>query len=54
MLQASTDVLSHRLMERWRALGLSEEAARAKVMENDMPNGELVRSHSRKADITLS
>lgn len=54
MLQASTDVLNHRLMERWRALGLSEEAARAKVMENDMPNGELVQSRSRRADITLS
>jgi len=54
MLQVSTDVLSHRLMERWRALGLSEEAARAKVMENDMPNGELVQSRSRRADITLS
>jgi pantothenate kinase len=54
MLQASTGVLNHRLMERWRALGLSEEAVRAKVMENDMPNGELVRSRSRRADITLS
>ena len=54
MLEASPDVLRHRLMERWRALGLSEEAARAKVMENDMPNGELVQSRIRRADITLS
>ncbi|MCY1248498.1 hypothetical protein D9M72_619360 [compost metagenome] len=53
MLQASTDTLEDRLMERWRALGLSEEEARAKVHGNDMPNGDLVRSHSRSADITL-
>lgn len=53
MLQASTNTLEERLMERWRTLGLSEEAARAKVSGNDMLNGDLVRSHSRSADITL-
>lgn len=53
MLQAPTEVLRQRLMERWRAIGLSEDAARARVCRNDMPNGELVRSASRRADITL-
>lgn len=47
-------ILRARLMRRWRALGLSEGDAAAKVDANDMPNGRTVRQGSRPAQITLS
>ena len=54
MLMPSADVLEERLMQRWLGLGMPEAEARAKVMENDLPNGSLVRTSSRRADIILS
>ncbi|CCF21618.1 putative kinase [Pseudorhizobium banfieldiae] len=54
MLMPSPDVLEERLMQRWRGLGMPEAEAREKVMENDLPNGSLVRTCSRRADIILS
>jgi Panthothenate kinase len=54
MLMPPVEVLEERLMRRWHDLGLDEAAARAKVQENDLPNGLLVRTASRKANLTLS
>lgn len=54
MLLPPEDVLEERLMRRWLDLGLGADAARAKVADNDLPNGRLVRMRSRPADVTLS
>lgn len=43
--------LERRLLARWTGLGRSEEAARAWVEGNDMPNARLVIEGSRRADI---
>ena len=53
-LGEAPEVLRARLMRRWRALGLSEGDAAAKVDANDMPNGLTVRQGSHPAQITLS
>ena len=52
-LREAPDVLRARLMRRWRALGLPEGDAAAKVDANDMPNGLTVLQESRPAQITL-
>lgn len=44
--------LERRLLARWADLGRSEEAARAWVEGNDLPNARLVLAGSRQADIT--
>ncbi len=54
MLAPPENVLEERLLRRWLDLGLAPDTARMKVMENDLPNGRLVRSRSRRADFTLS
>ncbi|RXT52431.1 nucleoside/nucleotide kinase family protein [Bosea sp. Tri-44] len=43
--------LDRRLLARWTDLGRSEEAARAWVEGNDLPNARLVIESSRQADI---
>jgi pantothenate kinase len=43
--------LERRLLARWRYLGWSEEAARAWVEGNDLPNARLVIESSRPADV---
>jgi len=43
--------LERRLLARWTDLGRSEEAARAWVEGNDLPNARLVIEGSRQADI---
>lgn len=43
--------LERRLLARWTDLGRSEEAARAWVEGNDLPNAQLVIEDSRSADI---
>lgn len=43
--------LERRLLARWTDLGHSEEAARAWVEGNDLPNARLVIESSRRADI---
>ncbi|MBA4221934.1 MAG: nucleoside/nucleotide kinase family protein [Methylobacterium sp.] len=43
--------LERRLLARWTDLGRSEEAARAWVAGNDLPNARLVIEGSRRADI---
>lgn len=46
-------VLEERLMQRWYGYGYTEEAARAKLESNDMPNGRLVLARSITPDLTL-
>lgn len=54
MLDVPRDVLAARLLQRWRDLGLSDEAARRKVEANDLPNADLVITHSAPADLTVA
>ncbi|KNG93431.1 nucleoside/nucleotide kinase family protein [Pseudaestuariivita atlantica] len=46
MVEVDRDELERRLMARWTGLGMSVDAARAKVADNDLPNGDFVREHS--------
>lgn len=54
MLAPPIEVLEARLWDRWRGYRLSEDAARAKVYENDLPNGRLILENRRPADVTLA
>lgn len=53
MISPPVTTLEARLMHRWLSLGFDEQGARAKTEGNDLRNGELVRQHSRQADILL-
>ena len=53
MVKPNEDELERRLTARWVHYGLSQEEIRAKVHDNDLPNGRLVLSASHAADITL-
>ncbi|MDI7862239.1 nucleoside triphosphate hydrolase [Rhizobiaceae bacterium n13] len=53
MLAPPIEVLEERLWARWRGYKLSEDAAKAKVYENDLPNGRLILENRRPADVTL-
>ena len=53
MLAPPENVLEERLLRRWLDLSLAPDTAREKVVQNDLPNGRLVRTRSRKADVTL-
>lgn len=46
-------LLRERLAGRWRGYGFGEEAIRAKLEENDLPNGRIVMSESAEADYRL-
>lgn len=45
--------LARRLAQRWEGHGLDPATVRAKLEENDLPNGRLVRDLSRPADLVL-
>jgi pantothenate kinase len=47
------DILRQRLVERWRAYGLSAAEIEAKVEGNDLPNGRYIMSNSKPADFVL-
>ncbi|MCC1491212.1 nucleoside/nucleotide kinase family protein [Cognatishimia sp. F0-27] len=53
-IDAPRDQLRHRLMQRWRDEGLTEEVAREKVDGNDMPNVDLLLNNRSIADLVLS
>ena len=53
MIQCTKSVLRRRLMNRWLDLDFSQQAARTKVEENDLPNATTVLSQSAKSDITF-
>lgn len=48
------DELAKRLAARWRGFGLSEAEVRAKVQDNDLPNGKLVARGRARADRVVS
>ncbi len=53
-LDVPEPVLRDRLTARWVHYGLSADGIRAKLDENDLPNGRRVRAESRPADLVLS
>ncbi|NKJ36078.1 nucleoside triphosphate hydrolase [Rhizobium sp. SG570] len=53
MLAPPMEVLEQRLWERWKGYDLDDEAARAKVYGNDLPNGRLILESRRPADVTI-
>jgi pantothenate kinase len=53
MLAPPIEALEERLLARWHGYGLADDAARAKVYENDLPNGRLILENRRPADLTL-
>lgn len=53
MVEVPEHVLRARLRGRWERLGLSEDDIVAKLEENDLPNGRLVRDGSTKPDWRL-
>ena len=53
MLAPPMEVLEERLWARWKGYDLDDEAARAKVYGNDLPNGRLILENRRPADVTI-
>jgi pantothenate kinase len=54
MLRESRSSLEARLIQRWLCYGFSEAEARAKVLDNDLPNVDVVLEGSRKADFDIA
>ncbi len=54
MIEVSEAELRRRLAKRWQDLGLDADAVRAKLEENDLPNGQEVLRHSRSADYLIA
>ncbi len=52
-IDAPLPALKARLMDRWRAEGLGEDAARERVDSNDLPNVERICEQSAAADLSL-
>ena len=50
-IDVAEEELRRRLRRRWVRFGLSEADIAHKLDGNDLPNGQLVRTHSRQADI---
>lgn len=49
-VEAPLETLERRLIQRWRDNGYDNEGARARALSNDIPNAELIVSHSGSAD----
>lgn len=54
MLRPSLATLEERLLDRWRSLGLDEQAIQARTYGNDLPNARLVLRDSLQADLYLA
>ena len=52
-LHVDDRVLRERLEMRWRLLGFGDDEIQAKVVQNDLPNALLVKSHSQTADFLI-
>lgn len=52
-IRVPPEVLEERLTRRWRDHGIPDAEIPAKVQANDLPNGRLVLSESRKPDFVL-
>ncbi|ETX16676.1 nucleoside triphosphate hydrolase [Roseivivax halodurans JCM 10272] len=53
LIDVPEDILRARLVERWTGHGLAEPEIHSKLEDNDLPNGRLVATRSRKPDIRL-
>ncbi|EBA06127.1 nucleoside/nucleotide kinase family protein [Sagittula stellata] len=53
MIDVPEQELARRLRRRWVHYKLTEDEIRAKLEDNDLPNGRTVRSESREADLVL-
>ncbi len=53
LIDVPEDVLRDRLGARWVHYGLTPEGIRAKLEENDLPNGRVVAAESTGADVIL-
>jgi pantothenate kinase len=53
LIEVPGDVLRERLGARWVHYGLDADAIRAKLEENDLPNGRVVMAESAGADFVL-
>ena len=51
MIEVERDVLRRRLISRWLGYGLDPDAARRRVEENDLPNGDCVVNESAAPDL---
>ena len=54
LLDVSEAELARRLQERWEGYQLTPEQIRAKLEDNDLPNGRFVMAESQGADHRLS
>jgi pantothenate kinase len=54
MLDVPRPVLIERLAARWRGYGMDEAAVREKLEGNDLPNADLVLSHSVAAQFVVA
>ena len=54
LVEVPEDVLRSRLRVRWEGLGLTEAEIIAKLEENDLPNGRLVRDASISPDFVIA
>jgi pantothenate kinase len=52
-LHVDDSVLRERLETRWRLLGFDDDEIQTKVVQNDLPNALLVKSHSQTADFLI-
>lgn len=52
-LDVPSEILEHRLVERWLELGHSQSQALERAMQNDIPNAETVTEESVSSDLSL-
>jgi pantothenate kinase len=53
MLDVPLATLEERLVQRWLDHGLTQEQARLRALDNDIPNARLVLQESKPADLTF-
>ena len=53
IIREDPSLLERRLLGRWASHGLTPEAARGKVQNNDLPNAKLVLAESRATDLVI-
>jgi len=51
-IQAPLELVQARILARWKSHGLSVDASRGRLEQNDLPNAKLVIERSRPADMT--
>lgn len=54
LIAPPAEVLETRLWHRWESYDYAHAAAHAKIYGNDLPNGQRVLDHRRRADVTIA